>query len=257
MRAFLFCLAMAASGAVFADELADANKLLDAKSYPQAMSILNRLADAGNTGAQLRLGQVYWYGEGVPVDRAKGDALFAKAAAAGSPDAKIAMGLSPARQQHMADIAYWTTTYDGADLTSGQFACKAPVVPAKSATRDEVKATSAAVNQWKACYNGFAKNLADAMPAGKRIPVEIADLMTDQEMNQARAHLDQVYGRVAASSRASADQTLAAYANWEKETMAYLRQKSIESERIVRDDQIAQQNMSRNPPPPPAIAGHH
>jgi TPR repeat protein len=240
-----------------ADELDDANKLIEAKSYPQAIALLNKLSDAGNTNAQLRLGQVYWYGEGVPVDRSKADALFAKAAAAGNAEAKVAMGLSPARQRHMADIEYWTSKYDGADLTSGQYECKPPLVPEKSATRDEVKATSNAINQWKTCYNGFAQHLGDAMPVGKQIPVEIADLMTDQEMDQARAHLDQVYGHIASSRKAVADQTLAAYDKWQKQTTDYLRQQQIEADRLVRDNEISMQNAARTaapPPPPPTVS---
>jgi hypothetical protein len=247
---------MVLSASVMADELADANKLLESKAYPQAIAMLARLADAGNTNAQLRLGQVYWYGEGVAVDRAKGDALFAKAAAAGNAEAKVAMGLTPARQQHMADIEYWTTKYDGADLTSGQFDCKAPALPEKSTTRDEVKATGNAVNEWKACYNGFAKHLGEVTPAGKAIPVEVSDLMTDKEMDQARAHLDQVYGRIAATRKASADQTLAAYDRWEKSTTDYLRQQKIEADRLLRDNEIMQ-NASRSAtpaPPPPTIS---
>jgi uncharacterized glyoxalase superfamily protein PhnB len=215
--------------------------------------LLARLSDAGNTNAQVRLGQVYWYGEGVAVDRTRADALFAKAAAAGNADAKVALGLTAARQQHMADIEYWTSKYDGADLTSGQYDCKAPVVPEKSTTREEVKATSDAVNHWKMCYNGFAKNLSDAMPAGKRIPVDVSDLMTDQEMDRARAHLDQVYGRVAASSKAGADKTLAAYSSWEKQTTTYLKQQQIESDRLVRDEAIARDNANRQMPPPAPV----
>jgi TPR repeat protein len=250
MRKLLFFLAIAFCTSVFADELADANKLIDARSYAQGIALLTKLSDGGNSNAQLRLGQVYWYGEGVPVDRARGDALFAKAAAGGNADARIAMGMTAARSQHMQDIAYWTTNYDGADLTSGQYACKAPEFPAKSTTRGEVLATSKAMNDWRACYNGFVRNLDDAMPAGKRIPVDIADLMTDQEMNQARAHLDQVYSRVAANSKAGADRTLAAYGSWHNETMAYMRQKNIEAEHLARDDEILQQNFSRQVVPP-------
>jgi hypothetical protein len=258
LRKYIVCLALVACTAAWADEFGDANKLLEAKSYPQAIAMLTKLSDAGNTNAQVRLGQVYWYGEGVAVDRTRADALFAKAAAAGNAEARVAMGLTAARQQHMGDIEYWTTKYDGADLTSGQFDCKPPVLPAKSATRDEVKATSDAVNAWKACYNGFARNLSDAMPAGKRIPVEIADLMTDREMDQARAHLDQVYGRVAAASKTTADKTLADFDRWQKDTTDYLRQQNLEAARLMRDNEIANQNASRvaaPPPPPPTI--HH
>jgi uncharacterized protein len=261
MRRYLFCLLFALCAGAVADELADANKLLDAKSTTQAIAMLTRLSDAGNTNAQLRLGQVYWYGEGTPVDRAKADALFAKAAATGNAEAKVAMGLTAARQQHMADIEYWTTKYDGADLTSGQFECKPPVVPEKSATRDEVKATSSAVKAWEACYNAFAKHLIDVTPAGKVIPVEIADLMTDQEMNQARAHLDAVYSRVAASRKASADQTVLAYSNWRQHTTEYLQQQKIESFRLARENEIDVNNRARiappaPPPPSPPVVRH-
>jgi hypothetical protein len=247
MRKYLFWLAMAIGSSAMADELADANKLLDAKSYPQAMAILTKLADAGDANAQLRLGQVYWYGEGVLVDRAKGDALFAKAAASGSADAKIALGMSAARQQHMGDIEYWTTKYDGSDLA---YNCKAPAVPEKSTTNADIKTTSGAVNDWRACYNGFAKNLGDAMPAGKRIPVEISDLMTDQEMEQARAHLNDVYMRVAGNAKESADKTLASYDSWMKATQVYVSQTNAaskaEMERLVKDNQNRMDDMNRN-----------
>ncbi len=250
MKRLLFVLLLAASATAMADQLDDANKLIEAKSYAQAIALLTKLSDAGNTNAQLRLGQVYWYGEGVPVDRARGDALFAKAAAAGNADAKIAMGMTAARSQHLQDIEYWTTKYDGADLASGQFACQAPAIPARSLTRPEVVAISKAVGDYRNCYNGFVRNLDASMPAGKRIPVEIADLMTDQEMNQARAHLDQVYSRVAANTKAGADKTIAAYDSWHNETMLYMRQKNIEAERMVRDEEISQQSAGRQIVPP-------
>lgn len=257
IRRYVFFFALLFSSAAFADDLADASKLLEAKSYAQGIALLTKLADAGNTDAEVRLGQVYWYGEGVPVDRARADALFAKAAAAGNADAKVAVGMTAARQQHMADIEYWTTKYDGADLTSGQYDCRAPVLPARSTTRDEVKKTGDEVSQWRACYNGFVKNLDDAMPAGKRIPAEIADLMTDQEMDQARAHLDQVYARVASNAKTSADKTLADFSRWQKDTTDYMRQLKIEAEHYASENANDINNAARQPPPPPPIASHH
>jgi TPR repeat protein len=235
MRKYVFCLAMMVCGSVMADELADANKLLDAKSYPQAMAILNRLADGGDANAQLRLGQVYWYGEGVPVDRAKGDALYARAVAAGSVDARIALGMTAARQQHLADIEYWTTKYDGADLTSGKYHCEAPAVPAKSTTNDEIRSTWDAVNAWKACYNGFAQHLDDAWPAGRRIPVRIADLMTDHEIDQAKAHLTAVYTRVADNAKANADKALATFDSWTKATEVFVAEQNVASNMDVKE----------------------
>jgi hypothetical protein len=70
-------------------------------------------------------------------------------------------------------------------------------------------------------------------------------------MDQARAHLDQVYSRVAAQSKASADTTLAAYDSWQKQTITYLKQQKIESDRLISDEVLARDgDMKRNMPPP-------
>jgi TPR repeat protein len=236
MRKYIFCLALLAAGGALAEDLGDVNKLLDAKAYPQAIAMLVRLSDAGNASAQLRLGQMYWYGEGTAVDRARADALFAKAAAAGNQDAAGAMGLTAARQQHLADIEYWTAKYDGADLTSGAFNCPAPALPERSTTNEAIKATTDAVSGWKTCYNGFVRNLGDAMPAGKRIPAAVADVMTDVELERAKAHLGEVYGRAAASAKAGADRTLAAFASWQKSTDDYVHEQNAARAMQARDE---------------------
>lgn len=251
MRQYLFCLAMAVCGAAMADDLGDVNKLLESKSYPQAVAMLTRLSDAGNASAQLRLGQMYWYGEGVAVDRPRADALFAKAAAAGNKEAQSALGMTGARQQHLGDIAWWTSTYDGADLASGQLDCKAPAVPARSTTNQEIKATNDAINAWKACYNGFVKNLNDVYPVGKRIPGEIADLMTDAEMEQAKRRLTEVYARVGDKAKVSAEATLTAFDNWQKATEDWVRQQNLETAQRLREAELARDNVNRNMPQPP------
>jgi TPR repeat protein len=248
---------MAISGSAAADELADANKLLEGKLPAQAIALLAKLSDAGNPDAQLRLGQVYWYGEGVPVDRARGDALFAKAAAGGSKEAADALGLTAAREKNTAEIAYWTTGYDGADLTSGNYDCRAPVVPVRSTTNAEIKTTSDALTIWKACYNEFIHNLSDAMPAGKRIPEEVADLMTDPEMEQAKEHLSDVYKRVARGARASADKTMAAYDSWRKATEGYARDQDFILEHDRREQELISESNSRYVRPEPATLAPH
>ncbi len=89
-RIALLCLACAVGGNAAADELADANQALQQKNYTVALTLFSKLANNNNREAQLRLGEMYWYGEGAPLDRAKGDALFAQAAAAGDPGAVAA-----------------------------------------------------------------------------------------------------------------------------------------------------------------------
>lgn len=260
MRALVLAVALSISGAAFADDLADANKTLVAKSYPQAMQLYSKLAAAGNAEARFRLGEMYWYGQGVPADRAKGDALFAQAAAAGIADAKAAMTRSARRAERSADIAYWTGKYDGADLTAGQYRCDRPVIPAVSRSNIDITATSAAYNAWTTCYNGMIANLADSMPAGKRVPAEILELMSEAEFDNSRAHLDRVYASVADSAQAGAAEVVAQHGAWEKATVAFVRDSNKQAN-VRKDMQKAQLELEMhqragrpaeaNPPPPP------
>lgn len=260
MRALVLAVALSVSGAAFADDLADANKALVAKSYPQAMQLFSKLAAGGNAEARFRLGEMYWYGQGVPADRARGDALFAQAAAAGIADAKTAMTRSARRLERSADIAFWTEKYDGADLTSAKYRCERPAIPAVSKSNNDIAATNAAYNAWTVCYNGLIANLADAMPPGKRVPAEILELMTEAEFEQSRLHLGRVYGRVADSTQAGAAEVVAQHGAWEKATVAFVGESNKQAN-VRKDMQKAQLELEMhqragrpavaNPPPPP------
>jgi uncharacterized protein len=239
MRKYIFCLAMLISAIAFADDLSQANKLLEAKSYPEAVAMLARLADAGNPEAQLRLGQVHWYGEGTAVDRNKADALFAKAAAAGNAQARQAMALSGLREQHLNDIAWWTKAYDGADLRAAMDACALPAIPEKSTENDAIKKVRGDMAGWVGCHNGFVKRLEAFLPVGKAIPVEVLDLMSDEEVEQAKMHLGAVYKQVTVDAAARAATSQGAYAQWEKRTTAYVSEQNgleAERQREIRDD---------------------
>lgn len=239
MKCLTACmLLMLGAGAACADELADAAKALNGKDYPQALATYTRLAQAGSPEATLRLGEMYWYGEGVGLDRAQGDALFAKAAAGGSKAAVAATGLTRQREQKLPAIAYWVTGYDGADLTAGTFHCVAPAQPKYSETKRSVAAVSASNDAYSACYNGFIDNLLDAMPPGKRIPVDIAILMSEQELGQAREHLGKVYAAVAAREKQVADQVVATRAAWVDSTLAYFSTEKMRSSRYMQDDNL-------------------
>lgn len=214
MRSTICVLLLVLSSAVMADDMADAEKALATKAYPQALQLFGKLAAAGNPEAQLRLGEMYWYGEGVALDRAKGDALFAQAAASGNPEAVAARTLSAQRALHGAAIAYWTGGYDGADLTAGKYNCAAPAIPAVSKTETEIRTTNAAVVEWRRCYNEFAANLNASLPPGKRIPAEVVVVMSEPETQQARAHVEKVYGTVLGKAQADAAAVTARHAAW-------------------------------------------
>lgn len=264
MRAFVFALTLAVSGAAFADDLDDARTALAAKSYPQALQLFSKLADAGNAEARFRLGEMFWYGQGVAPDRTRADALFAQAAAGGIAEARTALTLSSRRAQRKDEIAHWTGGYDGADLTAGQYRCERPAIPAMSKTNADIIATSAAFNAWTVCYNGMIANLADAMPAGKRVPAETVDVMSEAELDLARVHLDRVYGSVADRVQAEAAGMVAQHAAWENATVAFVGDANKQAS--VRRDMEKQQLELRmhqiggrqadpiaqpEPPPPP------
>ncbi|MDB5753957.1 MAG: hypothetical protein JWP34_3937 [Massilia sp.] len=231
MKKIVFCLSLLLAGAAYADELADANALFQKKAYPQALQLYTRLANAGNAEAQLQLGQMYWYGEAGAIDDAKAEAWFRKSAAKGNKTAAAALEVMKQRVARRADIDYWISKYDGADLKSGQFRCPAPRIPAISKVNEEITAVAARVGAWQDCYNGFVRNLNESSPLVKRIPADVSALMNEQEMNKARTYLDEVHARIAEDAKISAKLVLADFGVWRNATDAYI----AEHNAIIKD----------------------
>ncbi|WP_051293469.1 sel1 repeat family protein [Pseudoduganella violaceinigra] len=246
VKALLLCLAVALGGPALADELADANKLLENKAYPQAQALFTKLANGGNAEAQFHLGEMYWYGEAGGVDLAQARNWFGKAAAAGNQEAAAALDTMAQREARHKDIAFWTGGYDGRDLTSGAFHCARPEFPAQSKTNDEIVRLEKAHGEWQKCYNGFVQNLGDALPPGKRIPQDISRLMNQPEYDQAIAHLDKVYRAVSRQEGEAATATTAAYQAWHKSTEQFVATRNAESklEGDLAADQIRRANLS-------------
>ncbi|SHG50827.1 tetratricopeptide repeat protein [Massilia sp. CF038] len=224
MKKLLICLSLAWCGAVSAGELEDANALFEKKSYPQALQLYTKLANGGNAEAQVRLGQMYLYGEAGAVDMAKAEALFKKSAAKGNKTAVASLDMMKKRETHKADIAYWMSGYDGADLTGGKYKCPVPRIPAMSKINEEISAVSNKVNAWQECYNAFVVNLNESAPLTKRIPKDIADLMTKDEMEKAATHLENLHTNLVEAARVSSKLLLADYAVWRDATDAYVLQ---------------------------------
>lgn len=222
MKKIVICLSLMCAGLANADELADANALFQNKAYPQALQSYTRLANAGNPEAQLHLGEMYWYGEAGAIDDVKAAAWFSKAAAKGNKRAAAALDVMQRRTARRADIDYWISKYDGADLQSGQFRCVAPRIPAISKLNEEIRSVGASVEAWQACYNGFVANMNAYSPLSKRIPADIAKLLNQQELDAAKAHLDEVYQRIAADSSIGAKLVLADFAAWRSATEKYV-----------------------------------
>ena len=232
MKKYLFCLALLVGGVAHADELADANALFAKKAYPQALQLYTKLANAGNAEAQLHMGEMYLYGEAGAIDLVKADAWFRKSAAKGNKTAIGALDMMKRRDLRKDDMAYWIAQYDGADLRSGEFRCPAPRIPPMSKQNDEIASVTEKVAVWQECYNAFVRKLNASSPLTKRIPQDIADLLTKDEAEQSRLHLEEVYARVAEDAKISAKLVLADFAAWRDATDAYV----AEHNRMVKDN---------------------
>jgi TPR repeat protein len=233
--AFLLMAALAVGNVAQADELTDANKLMEAKNYAGAMPLYVRLASAGNPAAQFRLGEIYWYGEGMPADTAKGDEWFRKASAAGYAEAKAALTLTTQRQARQKDIDYYVQGYDGADVALSNAKCVTPDIPARSTNKQEIKGVGDGIDAWMTCYNGFVQKLQELLPAGKAIPADLSNLMTDAEIGRASAQMDRAYSAVIQDARRQADKIVAARTAWQAGTNEYV---STENERTARHKEM-------------------
>ncbi|TFW33553.1 tetratricopeptide repeat protein [Massilia horti] len=224
MKPILFCLSLFIAGSACADELADANALFAKKAYPEALQKYTKLANAGNVEAQQHLGEMYWYGEAGAVDEAKAEAWFQKAAAKGNKVAIASLDVMKQRVQRRADIDYWVSKYDSYEFRSGEYRCPAPRFPAVSKQNDEIDRVGSKMQDWQDCHNRFVKHLNESTPFTKLIPADISKLMNKDEMERAKAHLEQVQANVTEDAKVSAKLVLADFAVWRSATEAYVKQ---------------------------------
>ena len=238
MKKYLFCLSLLLCGLVHADELSNANALYAKKAYPQAVQAYIRLANAGNAEAQLKLAEIYAGADAGPADPAKSDAWLRKAAAKGNKSAVAMLERSTQREARRADIDYWMAKYDGSDLKAGEYRCPAPRFPAISKLDDEIDTVSKRLSTWEACYNKYVVNLNAAKPLTQRIPKDVAELMTKDEMARATDYLAEVHSSLAQEAKVTAKLVLADFAVWRDATSAYVQ----EHNRIVTDAKAKAKN---------------
>ena len=193
--------------------------------------------------AQLRLGEMYWYGEGVAVDRPQADALFTRAAAGGNQAAVAALTLtqSPrtARPRHrLLDREVRRRRPPDRQVRLRR---PGPSCRLEGQQGDQQRQPMRSMRGTRAT-KGFIANIADAHPAGKRIPADVLELMSEAEVQQAVAHLDQVYGATVAEAKGRALPFMAQRDAWHAATTAYVS----ESNKRGRTEQAVAQGRARN-----------
>jgi hypothetical protein len=150
------------------------------------------------------------------------------ACAAAQVQAGGASALDDERAGRKADIAFYTTGFDGGDA---KMTCERPIIPPTSKTNEEIVKVDGEVKQWFDCYNAFAQRLNDALPPGKKIPADLARIMRPEEMNQARERMNQVYGQIADEAQATATALVAEHQAWRDSTVLFATTKNEETKR--------------------------
>lgn len=224
MKRFLLAAALLCSFGAHADPLADANALFAKKSYPEALQLYTRLANAGNVEAQQHLGEMYWYGEAGTVDEARAEAWFRKAAAKGNAVAIASLEVMKQRGLRRKEITYWVEQYQGEDLKTGQFNCATPRIPAMSKQSQDIERVNTSIATWQNCYNAYVTNLNAASPLVKRIPADIVKLLNKEEMARARERMALVQENLTEEARVSSKLVLADLAAWRSATEAYVKE---------------------------------
>ncbi len=123
-------------------------------------------------------------------------------------------GEQAGRLARQAEIEYYTSHYDGADIALARFNCQPPDIPMRPALASG-PAVARALAAWRSCYDQFLANYNAALPVGKNIPPDLADLMSDDEMAAAQTLMSEVFVRVADEAKRQADAVTLAQAAWE------------------------------------------
>jgi TPR repeat protein len=133
------------------DELAEADRAIEAKRFADALAILRPLADGGNARAQTLLGDAYVEGRGIPRDPAAAGRWYEKAALQGETGAQVKLatmyvnGNGVIRNNNLAYVWFGTAARLGstpAKLEQEKIA--ALLQPAERAQADKLIESSAA-----------------------------------------------------------------------------------------------------------------
>ena len=242
MKKLMMAAAMAAAASTaLADDLADGIKAWEAQDFAKAHQLLGKAAAAGNPEAQLMVGEMYGFGEGVQENAATAESWIRKAQAGGHKDASESLNTLKQRGARKQDIAYYVSGYKGDELKLEKYGCIKPAIPAefRVQTQKEIKQVRDAYEAWGRCYEQFGMGMAAARPVGKVIPPDVAKVMSLAELQQARTGMDKSYAAIATDSERQAREVLASYNAWVDRTKSYnaAMSKKVEDEtqRAARD----------------------
>ncbi|RZJ85087.1 MAG: sel1 repeat family protein [Massilia sp.] len=262
MKKLISIMLLGVSSLAIGGELEKADTLLRAKAYDKAFPIYSKLAQAGDTEAQFRLGEMYWYGDGTAVDLAAANTWLRKAAQQGHRGAVESLDILKKRETRTADIAYWTSAYQPKDVVVSSYDCAAPELPVESKTKESIREVANRYKAWQACYDGFAAKMNAQVRSAPQIPADVLELMTPREAEQSFARLHQPYMTTIAAAERDAMRITGRYMAWQNGTersvqsaniafnLEYqLRKRRAEEREMIRYPSREQSVMSGSIPP--------
>ena len=215
MKKLLPIVLLGISSLAMAGDLETADTLLKAKAYDKALPIYTKLAQAGDTEAQFRLGEMYWYGDGAAVDLAAANTWLQKAAQRGHQGAIESLEVLKQRQVRSADIAYWTGGQAGGRVEVSGYDCAAPALPKDAKSRESMRDAANRYKEWQVCYDGFAARINAQARATPQIPEDILKLMTPREAEQAYTRLNGNFTQTIARAEREAMRITGEYMAWQ------------------------------------------
>lgn len=222
IRWISFLLAISLSTTLYADEMSDALVLQQRKEFQQAKQIFSKLANEGNVKAQEELADMYWYGDGMPMDLAQAEYWFTKAAQAGSSKATSSLQVMKARVTRKPEITYYTTDFDGGKLKFSSSGCVKPEVPEVSKNNLEIKKVTADIQTWSSCYSAYLKALSTSPQGLALVPKDLVVIMSDADLAASTQKIDKTMAAIIAEAKSTAQEVNARIDAWKKETEAYV-----------------------------------
>lgn len=123
-------------------------------------------------------------------------------------------------QAVQSNVAYYTTTFDGADARFALFECKAPVFPAASQSQDGVRRVERSVRQWRTCFARWQDKMVAVLPAGKAIPDDVSKAMSAADLAKARETMESAYRAIIEEALAQDEKVNKGILTWMKGTAA-------------------------------------
>jgi beta-lactamase regulating signal transducer with metallopeptidase domain len=170
-----------------------AKQYFDTKEYAKALAILNFLVRENDVEAQVMLGEMTWYGEGVESSQPIAVSLFKKAASSGNVKAQKFLELFAERENRQAEIKYYMTEFDGGDYKFNAKEC--PQIDFNQAVYNRYMASEKLdqYDKWVNCFNLQTGKISTLQNMRSVIPLSLLNIMTSKELDKAKQHLSKVF----------------------------------------------------------------